>query len=294
MAEARRGQLDRALPRARHRAGVVRGLDLARVLRARARGDLQAGVAERRPGRAAAAKRELLHEGARGREHVDRRRARHATARCARSTTSAGTAATSWCGHDFPREETSGTCRQFTCKYHGWRYGLDGACTFVQQEGEFFDLDKADYGLVPVHCDVWAGFIFVNLDRRAAPVAARVPRPDGHRARRLPVRPDDRALRASAPRSTPTGRSSSTRSRSTTTCPSLHPQQVPPAVRDAGQRRSSAPHFQLDGPHRVDQHAAVPAAGRCAPEAMYPIEVAPRSGLIGPWDVPDIGDCRRA
>ena len=65
---------------------------------------------------------------------------------------------------DFPREETSGTCRQFTCKYHGWRYGLDGACTFVQQEDEFFDLDKADYGLVPVHCDVWAGFIFVNLD----------------------------------------------------------------------------------------------------------------------------------
>ena len=38
-------------------------------------------------------------------------------------------------------------------------------CTFVQQESEFFDLDKADYRLVPVHCDVWAGFIFVNLDR---------------------------------------------------------------------------------------------------------------------------------
>ena len=34
----------------------------------------------------------------------------------------------------------------------------------MQQESEFFDLDKADYGLVPVHCDVFAGFIFVNLD----------------------------------------------------------------------------------------------------------------------------------
>jgi phenylpropionate dioxygenase-like ring-hydroxylating dioxygenase large terminal subunit len=65
---------------------------------------------------------------------------------------------------DVPRGETSGTARQFQCKYHGWRYGLDGACTFVQQEGEFFDLDKADYGLVPVHCDTWAGFVFVNLD----------------------------------------------------------------------------------------------------------------------------------
>jgi phenylpropionate dioxygenase-like ring-hydroxylating dioxygenase large terminal subunit len=66
--------------------------------------------------------------------------------------------------NDFPREETSGTCRQFTCKYHGWRYNLDGDLTFVQQESEFFDLDKSEHGLVPVQCEVWEGFIFVNLD----------------------------------------------------------------------------------------------------------------------------------
>ncbi len=65
---------------------------------------------------------------------------------------------------DYPHEETSGTCRQFTCKYHGWRYDLDGALNFVQQESEFFDLDKADYGLASVRCEVWEGFIFVNLD----------------------------------------------------------------------------------------------------------------------------------
>ena len=29
--------------------------------------------------------------------------------------------------NDFPKEETAGVCRQFTCKYHGWRYNLDGA-----------------------------------------------------------------------------------------------------------------------------------------------------------------------
>jgi phenylpropionate dioxygenase-like ring-hydroxylating dioxygenase large terminal subunit len=50
--------------------------------------------------------------------------------------------------NDFPREETAGVCRQFTCKYHGWRYDLEGALTFVQQEGEFFDLDKSEFGLV--------------------------------------------------------------------------------------------------------------------------------------------------
>jgi len=65
---------------------------------------------------------------------------------------------------DYPGEETSGTCRQFTCKYHGWRYGLEGELNFVQQEGEFFDLDKSDYGLAPVRVDTWEGFIFVNLD----------------------------------------------------------------------------------------------------------------------------------
>ena len=49
--------------------------------------------------------------------------------------------------NDFPGDETRGTCRQFTCKYHGWRYDLTGALKFVQQESEFFDLDPADYGL---------------------------------------------------------------------------------------------------------------------------------------------------
>src|SRR6476659_1081280 len=66
--------------------------------------------------------------------------------------------------NDFPNEEVSGACRQFTCKYHGWRYDLDGALNFIQHESEFFDLDMADYGLAPVQTETWQGFIFVNLD----------------------------------------------------------------------------------------------------------------------------------
>ena len=64
---------------------------------------------------------------------------------------------------DYPDREDKGTCRQFSCKYHGWRYDLEGDLTFVQQEDEFFDFDKSDYPLVPVHVDTWEGFIFVNL-----------------------------------------------------------------------------------------------------------------------------------
>ena len=51
-----------------------------------------------------------------------------------------------WSEH--PGEESAGMCRQFTCKYHGWRYDLEGALTFVQQDDEFFDLDKDTTGLV--------------------------------------------------------------------------------------------------------------------------------------------------
>ena len=75
MAEARGGQLDGALPRARHRARRLRRH--ARVLRARTRRDLQAGVVERRPRRADPEAGELLHEGAADGEDVDRRRPRH-------------------------------------------------------------------------------------------------------------------------------------------------------------------------------------------------------------------------
>jgi phenylpropionate dioxygenase-like ring-hydroxylating dioxygenase large terminal subunit len=72
--------------------------------------------------------------------------------------------------NDYPHEETSGTCRQFTCKYHAWRYSLDGDLTFIQQEDEFFDVDKSQYGLVPVRCEVWEGFIFINFDNGAKPL----------------------------------------------------------------------------------------------------------------------------
>ena len=65
---------------------------------------------------------------------------------------------------EHPGDEVSGACRQFVCKYHGWRYGLEGSLDFVQQESEFFDLDKSKFGLVPIRCEVWAGFIFVNFD----------------------------------------------------------------------------------------------------------------------------------
>ncbi len=60
--------------------------------------------------------------------------------------------------------DTGGTCQNFTCKFHGWSYGLDGKLKFVPDEASFFDLKKETLGMTPVAVDVWEGFIFINVD----------------------------------------------------------------------------------------------------------------------------------
>src|ERR1700755_599737 len=71
---------------------------------------------------------------------------------------------------EHPAEESSGSCRQFACKYHGGRYGLDGCVTHVTNEDEFFDLDKDSLGMPKVACEVFAGFVFVNLATDPVPL----------------------------------------------------------------------------------------------------------------------------
>src|SRR3954447_2449661 len=186
--------------------------------------------------------------------------------------------------NDFPREETSGACRQFTCKYHGWRYDLDGSLSFVQQEGEFFDLDKSQLGLAPIACDVWGGFIFINLaeapDQTLAefigPVLAPLADyPFGELTERYDFVADNNSnwkLFADA-------------FQEYYHVPGLHPQQVPIAVRKPDMSFTCA-HFQCDGPHRLVSTAGV-RRWTLPPEYMYPIEIATRSGLVGPWDGPE-------
>jgi phenylpropionate dioxygenase-like ring-hydroxylating dioxygenase large terminal subunit len=66
---------------------------------------------------------------------------------------------------EHPRNETRGTCRAaFQCKYHAWRYALDGSLASATRKEEFFDFDRRKYGLAEIACDVWAGFVFVNFD----------------------------------------------------------------------------------------------------------------------------------
>ncbi|MEC7761537.1 MAG: aromatic ring-hydroxylating dioxygenase subunit alpha [Pseudomonadota bacterium] len=61
--------------------------------------------------------------------------------------------------------EPYGTTRKFFCKFHGWAYDLDGSLSGVPDEKSFMEgFDKACLGLSKVACDVWQGFIFINMD----------------------------------------------------------------------------------------------------------------------------------
>ena len=60
----------------------------------------------------------------------------------------------------------SGSCQNFTCKFHGWSYGLDGTLKFVPDES--FLSQERSLGLTPVAIDTWEGFIFINVDPNQA------------------------------------------------------------------------------------------------------------------------------
>jgi phenylpropionate dioxygenase-like ring-hydroxylating dioxygenase large terminal subunit len=58
-----------------------------------------------------------------------------------------------------------GTCPgRFGCGFHSWAFTPEGKLAFVPDEENFFDLDKSKYGLSEINCDIWEGFIFINLD----------------------------------------------------------------------------------------------------------------------------------
>lgn len=60
--------------------------------------------------------------------------------------------------------------RFIACPYHGWTFDLDGSLHKVPAEHRD-GLDTGEYGLVPVAVAEWQGFVFVNADGSALPMA---------------------------------------------------------------------------------------------------------------------------
>src|SRR5512134_1600714 len=58
-----------------------------------------------------------------------------------------------------------------TCPYHSWSYDYKGCLRAAAKADEVAGFDKEQFGLSPVRLEVWLGFIFVNLDADAEPLA---------------------------------------------------------------------------------------------------------------------------
>ncbi len=65
---------------------------------------------------------------------------------------------------DDPFRETRGTAPVLYCRFHGWRYDLEGKLIKASREDLLLDFDKANCALAAIQCEVWEGFIFINLD----------------------------------------------------------------------------------------------------------------------------------
>ncbi|MGB2756391.1 MAG: aromatic ring-hydroxylating dioxygenase subunit alpha [Acidimicrobiia bacterium] len=66
--------------------------------------------------------------------------------------------------------DTCGTARRLTCQYHSWSYGTDGTLKAVPDARNFSDLDFGDLALLPVRCEIWDGWVFINEDAGAIPL----------------------------------------------------------------------------------------------------------------------------
>ena len=64
-----------------------------------------------------------------------------------------------------------GNCAKtgFVCPFHGWRWNMDGDCTFVYGKQLFNQdlLEKDELALKPVRCETWGGYVYINHDADA-------------------------------------------------------------------------------------------------------------------------------
>ena len=140
-----------------------------------------------------------------------------------------------------------------------------------------------------MHCDVWEGFIFVNLaDEPEQPlrdflgpmITGLEGYPFGEMTSRFYYRSEVKAnwkLYMDA-------------FQEFYHAPVLHANQSPSTYsKAAAEAGFEAPHYRIDGPHRLVSTSGI-RAWEMDPEMRKPMEDICQSGLFGPWDKPDLGE----
>ena len=83
-------------------------------------------------------------------------------------------------------EAPRGNVPAITCGYHAWTYTMDGRLRGAPRTECLADFDKARHGLKSVRVEVFASFVFVNLDPEAQSVADMAPGAEAQMRRFLP------------------------------------------------------------------------------------------------------------
>ena len=76
-------------------------------------------------------------------------------------------------GHQLLKDD--GKTNLIVCPYHAWAFDLNGQLKKARNTDEMIDFDKCDFDLKAVRVELFAGFVFVNLDNDAEPLADQAP-----------------------------------------------------------------------------------------------------------------------
>jgi carnitine monooxygenase subunit len=83
-------------------------------------------------------------------------------------------------------DEPRGNMPAITCGYHAWTYTLDGRLRGAPRTECLANFEKARYGLQPVRVEVFASFVYINLDPDAQSLAEMAPGAEEQMRRYLP------------------------------------------------------------------------------------------------------------
>lgn len=74
-------------------------------------------------------------------------------------------------GTQFRPSDSRGVAPILRCPFHGWSWSLDGRLKDVPCRWDFPHVQDEAYRLPPVKVERWGGFVFVNMDPDAGPLA---------------------------------------------------------------------------------------------------------------------------
>lgn len=83
-------------------------------------------------------------------------------------------------------ESRRGKVSMLTCGYHAWTYSLDGCLRGAAHTQGVAGFNKATHGLKPVRVEVFASFVFINLDATAKPISEMAPGAESEIQRFIP------------------------------------------------------------------------------------------------------------